>query len=128
MNISYQRAVAPDYDGFFSHFYKRLITADDQIAKLFENTDMDRQSEMLKQSMSYIISFASTLEVKEDMVNLALLHGRDNLNIPKVFYDIWLDSLIETVSERDPEFDAHIETAWRVVMAPGIEYMKSLSD
>jgi hemoglobin-like flavoprotein len=128
LNISYQRAVAPDYDGFFNRFYEILITADQQIAKLFKNTDMDRQSELLKQSMSYIISFASTLEVEEDMVNLALLHGRDNLNIPKAFYDTWLDSLIKTVSERDPKFDAQIETAWRVVMAPGLEYMKSFSD
>ncbi len=128
LKISYQRAVIPDYAGFFQRFYQILIAADHEVAKLFENTDVERQSKMLMQSMTYIISFAHTLEADENMEKLALLHGRDRLNISKDFYSIWLDSLIKTVSERDPEFNSQIETAWRVVMAPGIEYMKSFCD
>ena len=62
------------------------------------------------------------------MENLALLDGRDRLDIPKEFYDIWLESLIQTVAERDPEFDVKVDTTWRVVMAPGIEYKKSFCD
>ncbi len=128
LNISYQRAIAPDYHGFFKRFYQIFIDADSQIAEIFNETDMERQIKVLMQSMTHIISFANTLEVNENMENLALLHGRDNLSIPKELYDTWLDSLIKTVSERDPEFNVQVETAWRVVMAPGVEYMKSFCD
>ncbi|MFT6905519.1 MAG: hypothetical protein ACJAS1_002175 [Oleiphilaceae bacterium] len=39
-------------------------------------------------------------------------------------YDIWLDSLISTVEEFDPEFDNDIDQAWREVLAPGIAFIK----
>jgi len=95
---SYQRAVIPDYAGFFNRFYQILLAADDEVAVLFANTDVERQSKMLMQSMTHILSFAHTLEADENMEKLALLHGRDRLNISKEFYSIWLDSLIKTVS------------------------------
>ena len=36
----------------------------------------------------------------------------------------WLESLIETVQLFDSRFTEEIELAWRVVLAPGIAYMK----
>ena len=39
-------------------------------------------------------------------------------------YEAWLDSLIATARESDPDFDDELELAWRVVLAPGIAYMK----
>jgi hypothetical protein len=75
--------------------------------------------------MSHIISFVNTLKADETMENIALLHGSSKLNILDGMYDIWLDSLIKTVSESDPKFDAQIEASWRTIMAPGIKYMKS---
>jgi hemoglobin-like flavoprotein len=128
LNLSYQRAVSPDYHGFFKRFYQIFTDADPKIAEIFNETDMDRQIKVLMQSMTHVISFANTLKANEYMENIALLHGSSKLNIPNELYDVWLDSLVKTVSERDPEFNAQVETAWRVVMVPGIEYMKSFSD
>ena len=65
------------------------------------------------------------LEPSNEIQRLAKVHGKDNLNIPADFYDIWLDCMIETLEEFDPKFDEYIETYWRVMMAPGIEYMKT---
>ena len=122
---SYQRVIAPDYHGFFEHFYEILVHSDPLIKNLFINTDMKRQVSMLEQSMSHITSFSATLEASEEMSEIAILHGKSRLNIPSIYYDIWLDCLILTVSERDTGYNVHVDTAWRVVMSPGIEYMKS---
>jgi len=124
-NMSYQRAISPDFEGFFSHFYDKFVNADPKIAAFFSNTDMDRQVRMLMQSMTYITSFAATMEANEEINQIALKHGQNNLDIPAEIYDVWLECLVDTAREHDPEFNPQVETAWRVVMSPGIEYMKS---
>ena len=124
-NNSYQRAVAPDYHGFFERFYEILIHSDPLIEELFIQTNMKHQASMLEQSITHMTSFAHKLKPSEEMEKIAILHGKDRLNIPIKYYDIWLHSILQTVSERDPEFNVHINTAWRVTLAPGIEYMKS---
>ena len=124
-NNSFQRAIAPDSHKFYERFFERLIAAHPEIAELFATTDMVRQREVFMQSMTYVMSFAATLKPSEEMKKIAKKHGKNKLNIPKDYYDIWLDCMIETVREFDPKFDDHIETSWRVMLVPGIEYMKS---
>ena len=124
-NVSYQRAVVPDFYGFFDSFYKKLIDKDPNIAELFASTDMDKQAKMLMQSITYVTAFSATLEPTEELNFISRLHGKDKLDLPAAYYDTWMDSLMETVRERDPKYDDQVYRAWRTVMAPGIEYMKS---
>jgi len=56
---------------------------------------------------------------------LARLHSRAELDIKPELYDLWLDRLVQAVEEFDPMFDLEIETAWRRLLQPGIEFMKS---
>jgi len=124
-NLSYQRAVVPDFYGFFDSFYEKLTEQSPVIAKLFQHTDMDKQIRMLMQSITYVTSFSATLEPTDDLNRIANLHGRGKLDLPAEYYDIWLDCLLQTVRDRDPKYDEQVERAWRIVMAPGIEYMKT---
>ena len=124
-NLSYQRAVVPDFYGFFDSFYNKLTSHSPEISELFKHTDMDKQIKMLMQSITYVTSFSATLEPTEELTHIAGLHGRDKLDLPAQYYDVWLDCLLQTVSERDPKYDEQVERAWRIVMAPGVEYMKS---
>ena len=41
-------------------------------------------------------------------------------------YDIWLDSVCETVKDLDPEWTPKTERFWRERMAPGIALITSL--
>lgn len=125
LNISYQRSISPDYYGFFERFYQNFYAADPCVARLFKKTDMDGQYRMLMQSMTHIITFSTKLESSEEMDNVAMIHGKDKLDIPVELFDIWLECLIDTVRERDLVFNTQTEIAWRVVMAAGIAYMKS---
>lgn len=124
-NLSYQRAVVPDFYGFFDSFYSRLTAQSPVFSELFKHTDMEKQIKMLMQSITYVTSFSATLEPTEELNYIAGLHGRDKLDLPGEYYDVWLDCLLHTVREKDPKYDEQVERAWRIVMAPGIEYMKS---
>jgi len=124
-NLSYQRSVVPDYYGFFELFYRKLIAKDPQIAVLFARTDMNKQAHMLMQSITHVTAFSATLEPTEEINFIAQLHGKDKLDLPSTYYDTWMDCLMETVEQRDPNYNEHVNRAWRTVMAPGIEYMKS---
>jgi hemoglobin-like flavoprotein len=127
-NNSFQRAITPDTYGFYKRFYQLLIAADQKVDELFATTDMDRQIKMLMQSITYVMSFSATMKPDLEIEQIAEMHGKGKLGVPARFYDIWLESMIDTVREYDPKFDEHIETAWRVMMAPGITYMKSFCD
>ncbi|OGT30526.1 MAG: hypothetical protein A2W28_07810 [Gammaproteobacteria bacterium RBG_16_51_14] len=127
-NNSFQRAIIPDSNSFYKRFYEIFVGSDPRIAELFEKTFMNLQREMLKQSMTYMMSFSATLEPSDEMKELAEMHGRGKLNIPANLYEIWLESMIKTVEEFDPKFDENIEIAWRVMMAPGVAYMQSFCD
>ena len=124
-NDSYKRAIEPDANSFYKRFYENFISADPKIAVLFAKTFMNLQREMLKQSMTIMMSFSDTMEPDNELEEIAMMHGKGKLDIPPGFYEIWLDRMIKTVEEFDPEFDESVETAWRVMMAPGVAYMQS---
>jgi hemoglobin-like flavoprotein len=56
---------------------------------------------------------------------LAKLHSRTQMDIKPELYDLWLDRLMQAVEEFDPMFNMEIEIAWRRLLQPGIEFMKS---
>ncbi|OGT29057.1 MAG: hypothetical protein A2W28_04040 [Gammaproteobacteria bacterium RBG_16_51_14] len=124
-NNSFQRAIVPDHHKFYKHFCQNLVAADPEIAELFAKTDMEQQIDMLIQSMTHIMAFSATLKPTDELKKIAKLHGSGELTIPAKYYDVWLDCMIKTVEEFDPKFDEHIEISWRILMAPGLAYMKS---
>ena len=58
------------------------------------------------------------------MKETANAHSKASLNISPQLYDIWLNAIICTISEQDDQFDSQTKIAWRVALAPGIEFMK----
>ncbi|MDH5326676.1 MAG: globin [Gammaproteobacteria bacterium] len=110
--------------GFFDIFYDKFITASDIVAEHFRNTDMQRQREMLEKSFYSLFIFYATSNANDYLDKIAKQHGKHALNIPDELYDIWIDCLLETVKELDPEYTPEIELSWRLVLSAGIVYMK----
>lgn len=50
------------------------------------------------------------------------------LDIAPRLYDLWLETLIDTARDFDEQFDEEVELAWRLVLTPGIVYMKFYYD
>lgn len=123
---SYARVGAKDLEigGFFDAFYTRFINSSPSIAEKFRNTDMARQRDMLRVSLDHMVYFAIDKKETDEITRVAAAHAKSRADIPENLYEMWLDSLLATVSEFDPEFDLEIEAAWRSALAPSIEYMK----
>ncbi|BFM10054.1 globin [Simiduia litorea] len=122
-NDSYERIMARGSDVFYQRFYDHFIAASPEVAKAFVNTDMKRQYEMLSLSLMQIMSFASDRRSNPYIEKIANIHAR--LNISGNLFTLWAQCLIATVREMDDHYDAHVELAWRVTIAPGLEFMRA---
>ena len=123
---SYERVLSIKKNGkkFFESFYDRFLSGDEEIAKRFANTDMDLQQSMLKKSFYSLFAFYASGETDDYIHSIAEKHNHKHLDVWPEFYDSWLECLIGTVNQYDDEFSEDVELAWRLVMAPGITYMK----
>ena len=110
---------------FLRRFYALFLASSDTVAKKFEHTDLRKQARMLKTSLYIMMLAGGGSERDVHLERLAKLHSRAELDIKPELYDLWLDRLVQAVKEFDPMFDLEIETAWRRVLQPGIEFMKS---
>jgi hemoglobin-like flavoprotein len=111
---------------FLDHFYRTFIGSSPEVAEKFKHTDFERQTILLKISL-YMMMLAAMgkSEANVHLERIAEVHSRKGHDIRPELYDLWLDCLVRTVEEFDPSFSANTERAWRNMMAPGIEFMKS---
>ena len=109
---------------FFDRFYARFLRANPTIEAKFQNTDFVKQREMLKKSLIELVSFFVSHKSTPYLEMLAAMHSKADRNIAPHLYDTWLRTLLETVADFDPEFEDSVALAWKVVLAPGIQFMK----
>lgn len=109
---------------FFSTFYEIFLGKSQLIRDKFAHVDMDTQLRVLQKSMFHMISFYTTKTATEFLVTIAHTHSRSEYDIEPELYDIWLESLIETVLRLDPEQEDDLSLAWELAMTPGIQFMK----
>jgi hemoglobin-like flavoprotein len=110
---------------FLLRFYTLFLASSDTVAKKFEHTDLRKQARLLKTSLYIMMLASGESEQIVHLERLAKLHSRAGLDIKPELYDLWLDRLVQAVQEFDPMFGPEIETAWRRVLQPGTEFMKS---
>ena len=110
---------------FLSRFYTLFLASSDVVAKKFERTDLRKQARLLKTSLYILMMASDEPERAAHLERLARRHSRAELDIKPELYDLWLDRLVQAVKELDPMFDMQTETAWRRLLQPGIEFMKS---
>ncbi len=123
---SYERVLLETRDGreFFEAFYHCFLDSSPLARQKFRHTDMAKQRTMLKKSFYNLLAFYASGSMDSVLERIALSHSHKGLDIPPDTYDIWLDCLTRTVKDYDPAFDETVELAWRLVLSPGITYMK----
>lgn len=112
--------------GFFDTFYNIFLSKNPEIRKMFENTDMKKQKELLREGIAFLTTFAknSPMAVRK-IEKLGESHSANRLNVKPSLYPIWVDSLVEAIKKHDSNFNSDIEKAWRAVVALGISKMSS---
>jgi len=109
---------------FTGRFYTHFLATSPEVAQRFANTDMSAQKTMLHDSLHTLLEFNKTRIISPRLRELVEIHSHRRHAIPVTLYALWLDSLITTVAEFDPDFDASVELAWRLAIAPGIALMQ----
>lgn len=112
------------HPGFTARFYEHFLSASDEVAGRFSGTDMSRQKTMLHDSLLSLVDFNRSRRLTEQMARLSRVHSRSGQDIPAHLYTLWLDALLATVREFDPEFSDTVDVAWRLSLAPGIAYLQ----
>lgn len=124
-NDSYARlATALRSRVFFEDFYRRLLARGPHLAEHFRDTDWERQQAMLEKSFHHVLSLFVTNKVSDYLAEIADRHGPAGLNVRAADYDLWLDALVDTVEQHDPDFDGTVALAWHMVFAEGVAFMK----
>lgn len=109
---------------FFCRFYENFLASSDRVRAKFSATDMERQQQVLQKGLYQLITFYLTKTDSQFLREVARAHDEDHFSIAPDLYDLWLEALLSTVEEMDPEYNRDLALAWRIVMAPGILYMK----
>ena len=121
-NDSFERNVSNNYEVFFQAFYESFQAKSPEIKAVFQNTEKSRRHEMLEDSILMLMECSLNHAPSEHICRLAEFHRERG--IPEAMYDVWLESLVETLYRLDAEFTAAEEEAWRAVLLPGISYMR----
>ena len=129
-NDSYQRLLSLRQDSgtFFDAFYTKFIASSPEAREKLKDTDMQRQKEMLKSSLVLMLNFFVHRQIDENLLRIARIHSKNEKDIGPHLYDLWIECLIATVQEYDPRFDHNVDLAWRIILAPGMTFIKQLYD
>jgi hemoglobin-like flavoprotein len=110
--------------GLADRFYEIFLDADPRIRPLFKNTDFKRQKELLIEALFVILQYAEGKSVGELAIErLGDTHSRKRMNIPPDLYPIWLKCMIQSLSEKDPEFSPVLELEWRSAIQKAVAIM-----
>ncbi len=119
---SYHRCA--DNPAFYAALYERLLASDARIPPMFANTRFERQHKLLKHSLGMLIIYAKRPNPAL-LERIAVRHSRADVGVPPDLYPCFVESLVHAVAEHDPEYGPLVDTAWRQVVIPGIEYLQS---
>ena len=120
VRLSFQRCEA---NGDFAEtFYKTFMSASPEIPPYFADTDFDRQRRVLRDSVHMMVTRdVAEPEMREAIGRLGRAHSRSGRNILPKLYELWLDSVCQTVKLLDPEWSDNLERKWRVRLRPGVQ-------
>ena len=114
-------------ENFLDRFYELFMGASSDVAEKFAKTDFEKQKQVLKDSLFLMMVTAGTDKGfgHDQLQKLGKRHSRNELDIKPEHYEIWVDTLMQTVKECDPSYSEALDASWRSALTPGIEFLKS---
>ena len=100
---------------FIERFYEIFLESHPSIRPMFEKTDFQTQRMALRHGISAAISYASGSSLtKRTMNQMADVHSRKgHAPVSPDLYPHWIDSLVKTVQETDPQATPELLSRWR---------------
>lgn len=112
---------------FFICFYRNFFRNCPGVETMFARTDFERQHKLLRHAIGLLLIFPSQPPSEPTILSrVAERHGPADLNIDPDLYPGFVDSLLQTIAEHDPEFNETVQASWSSAIAPGIAYMRQV--
>ena len=110
---------------FLERFYELFMSSSPEVAKLFRNTDFERQKRVLRDSLYVMLVAAGTTKgpAHDEVERLAGRHK--DIGVTRDMFSLWLEALIQAAREHDVHFTDQLEKDWRSSLSGPIELMKS---
>jgi tellurite resistance-related uncharacterized protein/hemoglobin-like flavoprotein len=120
VRLSFDRCEATG--DFAERFYEIFLAASPEVAPYFAQTDFAKQRKLLRATV-YIMVTRDTWDpqMREALDRIGRSHSRSQFNIPPRLYEIWLDSVCETVEALDTEWTNDLEKLWRIRLRDGMQ-------
>lgn len=125
---SYQRCLLSGT--FFDDFYDTFVSSSPRIAEQFRSTDMAKQKNLLRIGLRHLIDFYHdpTDQSVQAVEDIGESHSKTMMDIHPELYAIWLDALMNTVKEHDPNYTEALGEQWRTAMGHGISTITAMYD
>ena len=105
-------------------FYEVFLESHRDIKPRFADTDFDAQRKLLRQGLNLVIMFARGNPLgRQGLARIRESHNQSGLNVPPALYPYWKQSLIQAVSELDPEWSDELQREWELVLQAGIDHI-----
>lgn len=109
---------------FLDRFYETFLASHPSLAPMFAHTDMARQKGLLRSGITMVVMHSQGNSFgTRSLDKIAESHSKKKLNINPSLYPFWVNSLIQTIRECDPEFTPTIEAEWRKTLEAGATYI-----
>ncbi|EKS6735924.1 globin [Enterobacter ludwigii] len=109
---------------FFQTFYGAFVHMSPETEQHFSRLSDSEGLQTLFKSFFAMLAVDGALIVPDFLERLAREQSDDGLHIPPRFFALWREAMLNAVSERDPQCDDEILTAWAMAIAPGLEYLR----
>ena len=105
-------------------FLNIIVESHEEIAPHFKNTDFDQIKLLLRQGINCTIMYAEGVFAGEFCLQeLRISHDRKHMAINPKYYPFWIESLVQAISELDPQYTNELGELWGEVVTPAIKYM-----
>jgi hemoglobin-like flavoprotein len=105
-------------------FYDTFLRSHPDIPKYFEKTDFKQQKLLLRQGINCMLMFAEGNFAGDFCLEeIKVSHNRKHYNIHPEMYPYWKHSLMQVLSEYDPEFNEELARLWSEALDSGIKFM-----
>jgi hemoglobin-like flavoprotein len=103
---------------FIASFYAHFMASHPDVPALFAHTDFSKQNMALRRGISSAIAHAGGSSLaRRTMDNMARVHSRNgHVPVPPALYPYWVDSLLKSIAEGDPEYTPELGARWRLAM------------
>jgi hemoglobin-like flavoprotein len=113
---------------FVDEFIDELIRSSEEIESKFTAAGRERMGSALLHSLVLLSAYSQAKVPSDALQEIAERQSRSQRDIAPHLYDVFLECLLRIVQKSDPEYTAEVGEAWKDVMGPGLEYMKSMYD